>query len=149
MNGQVIGINTAIAGDAQNIGFSIPINDVKGLISQVIKTGKFATPYLGVRYIPITADVANEYNLSVDNGAFIAPSSNSSSPSVIAGSPAAQAGLQTNDIITAVDGVNVDQANSLTSLLDQHDPGSSITLTVIRNNKTQFIQVTLGSQPSN
>ncbi len=80
LNGQVIGINTAIAGDAQNIGFAIPINDVKGLITQVLKTGTFQRPYLGVRYIPLTADVANEYNLSVQNGAFIAPSSNPAHP---------------------------------------------------------------------
>lgn len=148
MNGQVIGINTATASSAQNIGFSIPINDVKGLINQVIKTGKFATPYLGVRYIPLTADVANEYNLSVDNGAFIAPSSDSSEPSVIPGSPADQAGLQTNDIITGVNGVAIDQYHSLTSLLDQFDPGAKVTLTVVRGSNTISVPVTLGSEPS-
>jgi serine protease Do len=148
LNGQVIGINTAIAGDAQNIGFAIPINDVKGLIAQVLKTGTFKRPYLGVRYIPLTADVADEYNLSVQNGAFIAPSSNSSSPSIISGSPAASAGLQTNDIITQLDGTSIDQANSLTSLLDQHAPGDQITLTVLRNGQTMHINVTLGSMPA-
>jgi serine protease Do len=148
MNGQVIGINTATAGDAENIGFSIPINDAKGLIDQVVKTGKFASPYLGVRYIPLTSDVSDEYNLSVDNGAFIAPSSDSSSPSVISGSPAASAGLQTNDIITQVNGTNIDQASSLTSLLDQHQPGDKITLTVLRGSQTLHITVTLGSMPS-
>ena len=55
LNGQVIGINTAIAGNAQNIGFAIPINDVKGLIDQVLKNGKFERPYLGVYYVPLTA----------------------------------------------------------------------------------------------
>jgi serine protease Do len=148
LNGQVIGINTAIAGDAQNIGFAIPINDVKGLINQVLKTGTFKRPYLGVRYIPLTADVANEYNLSVQNGAFIAPSSDASSPSVISGSPAATAGLQTNDIITQLNGTNIDQANSLTSLLDQHEPGDQISLTVLRNGQTSHINVTLGTMPA-
>lgn len=147
LNGQVIGINTAIAGDAQNIGFAIPINDVKGLINQVIKTGSFQQPYLGVSYIPLTADVANEYNLSVQNGAFIAPSSNPSSPSVIAGSPAAAAGLQNNDIITQVNGVSIGQANSLTSLLDQYSPGNQVSLTVLRNGQTLHINVTLGTMP--
>jgi serine protease Do len=148
MNGQVIGINTAIAGNAQNIGFSIPIDDVKGLIEQVIKTGKFSTPYLGVKYIPLTADVANEYSLSVDNGAFIAPSSSSSNPSVISGSPAAKAGLQQNDIITAVNGTKIDQAHSLTSLLDQHDPGDIVKLTVLRGKNAMEISVTIGSTPN-
>ncbi len=149
LNGQVIGINTAIAGNAQNIGFAIPINDVKGLINQVLKSGSFSQPYLGVDYIPLTADVADEYNLTVQNGAFIAPSSNASSPSVISGSPAATAGLQTDDIITQVDGVNIGQANSLTSLLDQYVPGNQVTLTVLRNGQTLHINVTLGSIPEN
>jgi len=148
MNGQVIGINTAIAGDAQNIGFSIPINDVKGLVTQVLQTGKFSRPYLGIRYVPLTSDVANEYSLSVQNGAFIAPSNDPSNPSVISGSPAANAGLQTNDIITAVNGTAINQTNDLTGLLDQHQPGDKITLTVLRGGKTLQIGVTLGSMPS-
>lgn len=148
LNGQVIGINTATAGNAQNIGFAIPINDVRGLIGQVLKTGKFARPYLGVQYIPLTADVANEYKLSVQNGAFIAPSSDPTSPSIISGSPAASAGLQTNDVITAVNGTNIDQTHSLTSLLDQHQPGDKITLSVLRGGKSLSLDVTLGSVPS-
>jgi S1-C subfamily serine protease len=148
LNGQVIGINTATAGNAQNIGFAIPVNDIKGLIDQVIKTGKFARPYLGVEYVPITADVANEYNLSVQNGAFVAPSSDPSNPSVISGSPAAQAGLQENDIITAVDGTKIDQTHSLTSLLDKHQPGDKITLTILRSGTSKQISVTLGTVPA-
>ena len=148
LNGQVIGINTAIAGNAQNIGFAIPINDVRGLITQVLKTGKFARPYLGVRYVPLTADVANEYNLSVQNGAFIASSNDPTNPSVISGSPAVSAGLQANDIITAVNGTKIDQTHDLTSLLDQHQPGDKITLTVLRGSKSMSISVTLGTVPS-
>ncbi len=148
LNGQVIGINTAIAGNAQSIGFAIPINDVRGLISQVLKTGKFTRPYLGVHYIPLTADVANQYHLTVQNGAFIAPSSDPASSSVVSGSPADQAGLQESDIITAVNGTTIDQTHSLTSLLDQHQTGDKINLTVIRSNKTLHIGVTLGTAPS-
>ena len=149
LNGQVIGINTATAGNAQNIGFAIPINDIRGLIDQVVKTGKFSRPYLGVRYIPLTADVANEYNLTVNNGAFIAPSSDPTSPSVISGSPADQASLQTNDIISQLNGNNIDQTHDLTGLLDQHQPGDKVTLTVLRNGQTLHIDVTLGTMPSN
>jgi len=148
MNGQVIGINTAVASDSQNIGFSIPINDVKGLINQVLKSGNFSRPYLGVRYIPLTADVANEYNLKVQNGAFVAPSSDSSTPSVVSGSPADKAGIQTNDIITSVNGKAIDQTHSLTSLLDQYQPGDKIKLTVVRGGKTMTVTVTLGTMPS-
>jgi S1-C subfamily serine protease len=148
LNGQVIGINTAIAGNAQNIGFSIPIDDVKGLINQVLKTGKFTLPYLGIRYIPLTADVAKEYNLSVNNGAFVAPSSDPNSPSVITGSPAANAGLKVLDVITEVNGVQIDQGHSLTSLLDQYTPGTNVSLIVIRDGKSIQINVTLGTDPN-
>jgi serine protease Do len=148
LNGQVIGINTAIAGNAQNIGFSIPINDVKGLINQVLKTGKFTMPYIGIRYIPLTADVANEYKLSVQNGAFVAPSNNTSAPSVVSGSPADSAGIQENDVITQVNGNNIDQEHSLTSLIDQYVPGNNVSLTVIRGGKTLNLNVTLGTEPS-
>ncbi|HUY84964.1 MAG TPA: trypsin-like peptidase domain-containing protein, partial [Candidatus Dormibacteraeota bacterium] len=148
LNGQVIGINTATAGNAQNIGFAIPINDVRGLISQVLKTGKFARPYLGVRYVQLTADLANEFGLSVTNGAFIAPSNDPANSSVIAGGPADQAGLQERDVITQVDGHGIDQTHSLTSLLDSHQPGDKVVLTVMRGNQTLHINVTLGSAPS-
>ncbi len=148
LNGQVIGINTAIAGNAQNIGFAIPVNDVKGLINQVLKTGSFSVPYLGVRYIPLTADVAKEYGLSVQNGAFIAPSSNSSQPSILPGTPAASAGLKVNDIIIAVNGVKVNQGHSLTSLIGQYTPGTKVTLTIVRSGKTIQVDVTLGAEPS-
>jgi serine protease Do len=147
LNGQVIGINTATAGNAQNIGFAIPVNDVKGLIDQVVKTGKFARPFLGVRYIPLTADVANEFNLTANKGAFIAPSSDPTSPSVITDSPADHAGLQVNDIITQMNGNSIDQTHDLTSLLDQHQPGDKITLTVLRNGQTLRVGLTLGSVP--
>jgi serine protease Do len=148
LNGQVVGINTATAGNAQNIGFSIPINDVKGLVEQVVKTGKFERPYLGVRYIPLTADVANEYNLNVINGAFIAPSSDSTEPSIVSGSPADQAGLQINDVITAINGTKIDQNHDLTGLLDMYQPGNKITLTILRGTSTKQITVTLGTQPT-
>jgi serine protease Do len=148
MNGQVVGINTAIAGDAQNIGFSIPIDDAKGLIEQITKTGKLETPYLGVRYIPLTADVANEYNLKVNNGAFIAPGSDASTPSIVSGSPADKAGLKVNDVITAVNGTNIDQGHSLTSLLDQYTPGNIVKLTVLRGGSDMTVSVTIGSTPN-
>lgn len=148
LNGQVIGINTAIAGNAQNIGFAIPINDVKGLVDQVLKSGKLERPYLGVRFIPLTADIAQQYGLSVSSGAYIAPAVDASQPSVVSGSPADTAGLKEGDVITKVDGKSVDQNHSLTGLLGQHKPGDKVTLTIVRDSKTQDIDVTLGTAPS-
>ena len=148
LNGEVIGINTAIASNSQNVGFAIPINDVTGLIKQVESTGKLARPYLGVRYIPLTADVANQYNLSVNNGAYIAPAADPSQPSIVPGSPADSAGLKEGDIISQVGGMNIDETHSLTSLLDQHNPGDKLDLTIIRNGKTIHVSVALGTAPS-
>jgi serine protease Do len=148
LNGQVIGINTATAGNAQNIGFAIPVNDVKGLMKQVVKTGKFSRPYLGIAYIPLTADVAGEYGLSVQNGAFIAPSSDPASPSVSSGSPADTAGLKQGDIVTAIDDTKIDQTHSLTGLISQHQPGDKVELTVLRDGHTRHITVTLGTAPT-
>ena len=147
LNGEVIGINTAVAGNAQNIGFAIPVADVKGLIDQVLKSGKFARSYLGVHYLPLTADVASAYDLKVEQGAFIAPSADASSPSVVPGSPADKAGLQDKDIIRKVNGQAVDQSHSLTSLLAKHQPGDKVRLEVLRGDKTMTVQVTLGSVP--
>lgn len=148
MNGQVIGINTAIAGgDAQNIGFAIPINDAKGLMKQVVSTGELKRPYLGVRYVPLTADYAYEFNLPVDRGAYVAPSQVTGQPSIISGSPADKAGLKEKDIITQVDGMNIDERHSLTSLLSQHSPGDKVKLTVVRKDKTLHLTIKLGTAP--
>jgi len=148
LNGQVIGINTAIAGDAQNIGFSIPINDVVGLIKQVESTGKLQRPYLGVRYVSLTADIAKQYDLGVSNGAFIPPSTDPTSPSIIPGSPADSAGLKPDDVITKIDGTSIDQKHSLTSVIDQHSVGDRLSLTVVRNGKTIQVAATLAAAPS-
>ena len=149
LNGQVIGINTALAGNAQNIGFAIPINDVKGLINQVIKTGNFERPYLGVHYLALSSKVASQFNLNVQNGAYIIPTTDPTQPSIVSGSPADKAGLQDKDIISQIDSHRIDQTHSLISLLDQHQPGDKIMLTIIRDGKVQKIAVTLGMLPAN
>jgi serine protease Do len=144
-NGEVIGINTAIAESAQNIGFAIPINDVKGLVRQVTEKGKLERPYLGIRYIALTDDYAYQLNLDTKRGAYIAPSSDG--PSVIPGSPADKAGLKEKDIITAINDHAIDQSHSLTSVLGQFQPGDKLKLTVVRDGKTISVSVTLGTAP--
>lgn len=146
MAGEVIGINTAVAaGSAENIGFAIPINDVKGLMSSVLETGKFERPYLGVRYLSLTDDLAKQYNLDVKRGAFIIPSEGGS-PSVLSGSPAAKAGLKEKDVITKVNNDAIDDKNSLVSVIGRHKVGEEVTLTVRRDGKDQQIKVTLEAQ---
>jgi S1-C subfamily serine protease len=149
MAGQVIGINTAVAQDSQSLGFSIPINDVSGLIKGVESTGKLQRPYLGVMYVSLTDDVAKQYGLSVTRGAYIAPAAIVGQDPIISGGPADKAGIKAGDIITKVNNDTIDQNNSLTSLLDKHNVGDKVTLTIVRGGKQQTIDVTLGSEPSN
>lgn len=146
INGEVIGLNTAVASNAQNIGFSIPINDVKGLISSVLGSGKLEQAYLGVRYISLTPDVSYRYNLSVNQGAYVAPSDDGT-PSIISGSPADKAGLKEKDIITKVNNVTINEKTSLTAALSRFKVGDKVNLTVIRAAKTLHINVTLEAAP--
>jgi S1-C subfamily serine protease len=148
LNGQVIGINTAIASDSQNIGFAIPINDVRGLINQVLSTGTFQQPYIGIRYIPLTAAIAKQYGVDVDQGAYVVPEAVSGQPAVVSGSPAEQSGLRGGDVVTAIDGAKITANQSLTTLIDKHKPGDKVKLTVLRGGKTLQITVTLGNASS-
>lgn len=146
MNGEVIGINTAVAGDgAENIGFSIPINDVSGLIKSVLEKGKLVRPYLGVRYIELTDDYAAELNIQQKRGAYIVPSQDGSS--IVSNSPAQKAGLKEGDVIIKVGGDTVDENNSLTALLQRRQVGETIELTVIRDGQEQKINATLEAAP--
>lgn len=145
--GQVIGINTAVSGQGQNIGFAIPINDVNGLIKQVLKNGKFERSYLGVRYIPLTAATAKQLELKQTTGAYVQPSGDSGQSSVVEGSPAAKAGVKEGDIITAIDGTKVDSEHSLTSLVGRKSVGEEVKLTVIRDGKTVTLTAKVGAAP--
>ncbi|HUC78625.1 MAG TPA: trypsin-like peptidase domain-containing protein [Candidatus Saccharimonadales bacterium] len=147
-NGEVIGVNTAVASDgAQNIGFAIPINDIKGIIKGVLNSGKFERPYIGVYYIPIDPSVSKQYNLSVSTGAYIPTSSQNQNQSpIVANSPASQAGLQGGDVIEAVNGVLINQNTSLVSLVDVNSAGTTVNLSVLRDGAVKNIPITIGSQ---
>lgn len=148
LDGAVIGMNTAIASGSQNIGFAIPINDISGLIDSVKSSGKLERPYVGVVYVPITSDIAKQYNLSVDHGAYIPKSTDLGQATIISGGPADKAGVKEGDVITKIAGTTIDKTTSITSLLDKHKVGDVITLTIVRGSKTMSIAVTLGAAPT-
>ena len=143
--GQVVGINTAIAADAQGIGFAIPINAAKGMIRGVIANGKVEKAYLGVQYVAITPDVRTEYKLSVDQGALVRSGSGSA---VESNSPADEAGIKDGDIITKVNEKSVGNQGGLGSLVAEFMPGEKVTLTIIRDGKEQQKTLTLGAYKS-
>lgn len=139
--GQVVGINTAVAEDAQGIGFSIPINATKGSLKSVLATGKVERAYVGVNYISITPDVANHYKLPVKTGAYVF--ADDGRTAVVDGSPAAQAGIKDKDIITKVNDIEVGDKGSVASLVGEYAPGEKVQLTVLRDGKTITLTVTL------
>lgn len=146
-DGEVIGINTAVAGDgAQNIGFAIPINDAKVLIDGVLKTGNLKRPYLGVRYIQLTPAIASELKIKIEQGAYISASNGSSG--VVAGGPADSAGLKDKDVITKVNDQPVDNKNTLSSVIGRFGAGETVTVTFTRDGNQQTAQVKLGELPS-
>ncbi len=144
LSGEVIGINTAVASQAQGIGFALPIDLAKRDIEQVKNNSKISYPFLGVRYTLLTPETAKQQNLSVDYGAMISRSASDSSPAVVAGSPADKAGLKEKDIILEFNGEKITQENTLTKAIAAHLPGDKITLKIMRNNKQFLADVILG-----
>lgn len=142
LKGQVIGINTAIAADAQSIGFAIPISATKGLLSHVIKTGKVERAYLGVQYISITPAAKEQYDLTTDKGDYITSDRGSS---VQADGPADKAGVKDKDVIVAVNGDRVGEVASVATLISEYEPGQTVELTVLRGGKEIKLTATLGT----
>jgi S1-C subfamily serine protease len=149
-SGAVIGINTAIARDSSGIGFSIPINLAKPLMAQAIAGKELQRPYIGIRYEPIDAQLAKDQGLPVEEGALVSREVDASGrPPITPGSPAAAAGIQPGDIITAIGDTAIDTEHPLNAVLAQSGPGDTITLSVLRGGQTLTIDVTLGVRPAN
>ncbi len=133
-SGQVIGVNTAVSSQGQNIGFALPINIIKEAIDNFNKTGQFNRPFLGVRYQILDMQTALKYE--VPAGAFI--------QAVIPGSPAEKAGLQAQDIITKIDGKKISgDVNSVAAAISSHKVGDKVEVEYWRNNETKTVTVTL------
>ena len=148
-SGKVIGINTAGAGDAQGIGFAIPIDIARPLMTQASAGQPLARPYLGIRFETIDPAIQKANSLPVANGAWIPTASAAGSGDVIvAGGPAAQGGLQAGDIITAVNGTTLDVSHPLDMVTSQLAPGASIKLDVLRGGQTADLTVVLGTRPA-
>jgi serine protease Do len=146
LRGEVIGINTAIASDAQNIGFAIPVNRAKHDIASVKSTGEIQTPYLGVRYLSVTADVAKAQSLPVDYGALVRGSD--AGPAVAPNSPAAKAGIQAEDIVLSINGQKLDSTHVLSDVISQYNVGDTLTLVVNRGGKQITLTAVLAKRPA-
>jgi S1-C subfamily serine protease len=144
--GQVIGVNTAVSQDAQGIGFAIPIDYAKPIMSQALHGQQLTRPWIGVYYQPVTKQLAQDRGLAVDHGALLLAASDGS-PAIFPNSPAARAGLRPGDVILSVDNRVVDATHDLSALVIPYNPGDRVTLDVLRDGSTISVVVTLGTLP--
>jgi S1-C subfamily serine protease len=148
--GNVIGINTAIAANANGIGFAIPINIAKPIMEQAVAGQKLARPYVGIRYEMLDLQRAGELNLSVHEGAYVdgGQGATGQTDAVVAGGPADKAGIKEGDIIVSIEGQAIDTEHPLDSVLTQFAPGRTVTVGLLRNGQKLDVQVTLGTRPN-
>ena len=136
--GQVIGINVAIAQDAQNVGFAIPVDTVKSALSQYNSAGGFpAKAYLGVEYQMISEEAAESNN--VPEGAYVVR--------VVAGSPAETGGIIAQDVVTKIDGEALTSENTLGDVMTKKKPGDTLELDVWRNGQALRVEVEITAAP--
>jgi putative serine protease PepD len=144
--GQVIGMNTAVAGtsddgtSAQNIGFAIPIAQVESLLPELVKGGQAANGggYLGVDITTLTAALRQQYGFTPSSGVVVL--------SVISGSPADKAGLQQGDVIVDLNGTAISSAETLQNEIQKDKAGQMVPITYYVGDNKRTTTVTLGSQ---
>jgi 2-alkenal reductase len=145
--GEVVGINTLVirgggvgSAIAEGLGFAVPATTARVIAQQIIQDGDFARPMLGIRWRAITPNLASRYGLPVRWGAYVAE--------VIAGSPAAEAGLASGDIIVRIGDFTLDEDTSFVNALFEHEPGQRVTVEIVRGQERRRVEVTLDEAPS-
>jgi S1-C subfamily serine protease len=145
LNGQVIGINTLVAGSAgagyqaQGIGFAIAMDSAKPIAEQLVTTGRVSRAYLGISYSSLTPSLARRLGVSATEGIVVAE--------VVRNSPAARAGIRQQDVILSIDNQKLDEESTLGKILTSRKPGDRVVLSIQRGGQTQQIEVTLGEKP--
>ena len=143
LKGEVIGINSAIfsrGGGNIGIGFAIPIDQAKSIISQLRESGKVTRGWLGVMIQPVTKELADSFGLKEPKGALVAE--------VTEDGPAKKAGLERGDVITTFNGVTINDSRDLPSVVAQARIGSEAAVKILRAGKEETISVTLGELPT-
>ena len=143
VNGNVIGVNTAIfspSGGSVGIGFDIPADTAKTVVAQLKENGHVTRGWLGVQIQPVTAEIAESLGLKKAAGAMVAEPQS--------GSPAAKAGIESGDVITAVNGTQVKDARDLARTIGTMAPGSSVKLDVWHKGESKTVTLALGQLPN-
>jgi len=146
LRGEVIGINTAVSLEGENIGFTVPINKAKKDIKEVQELGKIVYPFLGIRYVVLNEKIQEDNDLPVNYGAYITSDESSGKAAITPGSPAETIGLRQGDIVLEFDGQKITTDNSLADIIRKYNPGDSIILKVLREGEEKFFTVILGER---
>ena len=150
VRGQVVGINTAILsgnsgpggeGGSIGIGFAIPVNMAKHVMEEIINNGKVSHGYLGVLPAPVDENFAKEFHAPDTAGALV--------QDVTAGGPADKAGLKNGDIVRKLNGQAISDDAQLRAMVTEMNPGTLVTLDILRDGKPMTVRVTLGERPTN
>ncbi len=142
MEGKVIGINTAMVMGAQNIGFAIPINYAKKDLNEVKKYGKIVVPFLGIKYVLISKEMAQANKLPINDGALVVREA-LGEPPVVKGSTADKAGVKEFDIILEFNNEKITLKNSLANILQKCKIGQDSSLKILRDGKEMTLKVKL------
>jgi len=143
LDGEAIGVNVAVNQGAQGIGFALPIKDVERVVTSVIETGKISRPFLGVRYVMITPDMAAANQLPVDYGALVVRGERQIDLAVTPGSPADIAGVLENDIILEINGEKLTASNPLARVVRTLKIGSTVTLKLLHKGEEKEVEAEL------
>lgn len=143
LNGRAVGVNVAMAQGAENIGFAIPIDQVKKTIDQVKKQGKISVPFIGIRHIILNDELKNKNNLPYNYGALVVRGDTVTDFAVVPGSPADKAGIMENDIVLEINGKKIDANNQLSDVISSYDAGDEITMKVWHKGDVKEVKVKL------
>lgn len=136
LQGEVVGVNTAIVAAGQGIGFAIPINMAKDLIPQLISKGKVTRAWLGVGIQDITPELAKSFNLPDEKGALVS--------NVFSNSPAEKGGMKSGDVIRSFQGREIRESHDLPIVVAREAVGKTVVMTALRDGKEVTLQVVLG-----
>ncbi|MDR1509843.1 MAG: Do family serine endopeptidase [Synergistaceae bacterium] len=137
LRGEVVGINTAIVPYAQGIGFAVPVNMAKQIMSELIETGEVKRGWLGIVLQDLTPGFAEAYKVPVENGVVIAD--------VVSDSPADRAGLKRGDAIVAIDGKEMKKGQDVVLYIRNKFSGDTVSVDVYRDSRKQSVKVELGT----
>jgi len=141
--GEVIAINTAIIGQAEGLGFAVPINTAKDISQQIIETGEVVYPYVGIRMVTLTPEIKQrlpqELQIAADSGVLVVET--------VQGSPAREAGLKPGDIIREINGEPVQKSEQVQRLIQEQAVGDRVSMLIERKGETQEITVQLEQLP--